>query len=64
MLDYVSQNTDTEVVLHPPKSPNRNAYMERWFRSLKSEADSGTQLLLAKASDASLRYLNVRLPVI
>ncbi|MEO2017317.1 MAG: integrase core domain-containing protein [Fuerstiella sp.] len=23
--------------LLPPKSPNLNAYMERWFRSLKSE---------------------------
>jgi transposase InsO family protein len=37
MRDYLSQNTDTEVVLLPPKSPNLNAYMERWFRSLKSE---------------------------
>ena len=38
MRDYLSQNTDTEVVLLPPKSPNLNAYMERWFRSLKSES--------------------------
>ena len=38
MRDYLSQNTDTEVVLLPPKSPNRNAFMERWFRSLKSES--------------------------
>ena len=37
MRDYLSQNTDTEVVLLPPKSPNLNAFMERWFRSLKSE---------------------------
>ena len=29
---------DTEVVLLPQKSPNLNAYMERWFRSLKSES--------------------------
>ena len=29
--------TETKVVLLPPKSPNLNAYMERWFRSLKSE---------------------------
>ena len=36
MRDYLSQNT--EVVLLPPKSPNLNAYMERWFRSLKSES--------------------------
>jgi transposase InsO family protein len=35
--DFLDQNTDTEVVLLPPKSPNLNAYMERWFRSLKSE---------------------------
>jgi len=38
MRDYLSQNTDTEVVLLPPKSPNLNAFMERWFRSLKSES--------------------------
>ena len=37
MRDFLEQNTDTEVVLLPPKSPNLNAYMERWFRSLKSE---------------------------
>jgi putative transposase len=37
MRDYLSQNTDTEVVLLPPKSPNLNAFMDRWFRSLKSE---------------------------
>ncbi|MCP4785890.1 MAG: transposase [Fuerstiella sp.] len=34
---FSAPNTDTEVVLLPPKSPNLNAYMERWFRSLKSE---------------------------
>ena len=37
MRDFLDQNTDTEVVLLPPKRPNLNAYMERWFRSLKSE---------------------------
>ncbi|MEO2031580.1 MAG: integrase core domain-containing protein, partial [Planctomycetaceae bacterium] len=37
LRDFIDQNTDTEVVLLPPKSPNLNAYMERWFRSLKSE---------------------------
>ena len=37
MREFIEQNTDTEVVLLPPKSPNLNAYMERWFRSLKSE---------------------------
>ena len=37
MREFLEQNTDTEVVLLPPKSPNLNAYMERWFRSLKSE---------------------------
>jgi len=35
--DFIEQHTDTEVVLLPPKTPNMNAYMERWFRSLKSE---------------------------
>ena len=37
MRRFLEQNTDTEVVLLPPKSPNLNAYMERWFRSLKTE---------------------------
>jgi putative transposase len=37
MRQFLEQNTDTEVVLLPPKSPNLNAYMERWFRSLETE---------------------------
>ena len=37
MREFIDQNTDTEVVLLPPKSPNLNAFLERWFRSLKSE---------------------------
>jgi len=37
MRGFLEQNTETEVVLLPPKSPNLNAYMERWFRSLKYE---------------------------
>ena len=37
MREFLEQNTETEIVLLPPKSPNLNAYMERWFRSLKSE---------------------------
>ena len=37
MRDFLDQNTETEVVLLPPKSPNLNAYMERWFRSPKTE---------------------------
>jgi hypothetical protein len=34
---YLIVDTDTEVVMLPPKSLNLNAYLERWFRSLKSE---------------------------
>jgi putative transposase len=41
MREYLSQNTDTRTVLLPPKSPNLNAFMERWFRSLKSESFDG-----------------------
>jgi len=37
MREFLEQNTETKVALLPPKSPNRNADMERWFRSLKSE---------------------------
>lgn len=37
MRHFLNQNTKTEVILLPPKSPNLNAYMERWFRSLKTE---------------------------
>ena len=34
---YVDDFTDTKVVLLPPKSPNLNANLERYFRSMKSE---------------------------
>jgi transposase InsO family protein len=36
-LRQVVEATDTETVRLPPKSPNLNAYIERYFRSLKSE---------------------------
>ena len=29
--------TDTDVVLLPPRSPNLNAHLERYMRSMKSE---------------------------
>ena len=35
MREFLVRNTDTEIVLLPPKSPNLNASMERWFHSLK-----------------------------
>ena len=34
---YMNDLTDTEVVLLPPRSPNLNAQIERYMRSLKSE---------------------------
>ena len=34
MRGFLEQNTETEAILLPPKSPNLNAFMERWFRSL------------------------------
>jgi len=34
---YVEDLTDTKVVLLPPRSPNLNAHLERYMRSLKSE---------------------------
>ena len=37
LREFLEQNTDTVSALLPPKSPNLNAFMERWFRSLKSE---------------------------
>jgi putative transposase len=37
MRGFIEHNTETEVILLLPKSPNLNAFMERWFRSLKSE---------------------------
>ena len=35
--EYVSDLTETNVVLLPPKSPNLNAQIERYMRSMKSE---------------------------
>ena len=34
----ILRSADLQLVLLPPKSPNCNAYIERFFRSLKSEA--------------------------
>jgi len=36
-LRGVLENTETEVLLLPPRSPNLNAYVERFMRSMKSE---------------------------
>ena len=33
----VIESTDTKVVLLPPRSPNLNAHIERFMRSMKSE---------------------------
>ena len=35
--EYLSDLTDIKVVLLPPRSPNLNAHIERFMRSLKSE---------------------------
>ena len=37
LRNYVKDNTETKIILLPPKSPNLNSHLERWFRSLKSE---------------------------
>jgi hypothetical protein len=37
LREFINNHTETEIVLLPPRSPNLNASMERWFRSLKSE---------------------------
>lgn len=37
MRGFLHQNSETEVILQPPKNPNVNAYIKRWARSLKSE---------------------------
>jgi len=34
---YMNEMTDTKIVLLPPRSPNLNAHLERFMRSLKSE---------------------------
>ena len=34
---YMDEMTDTKIVLLPPRSPNLNAHLERYMRSLKSE---------------------------
>jgi hypothetical protein len=36
-LRHVLESTGTKVVLLPPKSPNLNAHIERYMRSMKSE---------------------------
>ena len=34
---FLEDNAATKPIVLPRKSPNLNAYIERWFRSLKSE---------------------------
>ena len=34
---YIEHMTETNIVLLPPRSPNLNAHLERFMRSLKSE---------------------------
>ena len=36
-LAGVLEDTNTEVILLPPRSPNLNAYIERYMRSMKCE---------------------------
>jgi hypothetical protein len=36
-LAGVLENTETNVVLLPPRSPNLNAFVERYMRTMKSE---------------------------
>ena len=38
LRDYLKTKTDINPVVLPPKSPNLNAFQERFFRSLKSES--------------------------
>jgi hypothetical protein len=38
LRSYVDDLTDTEMVLLPVRSPNLNAYLERYMRSMKSES--------------------------
>lgn len=37
LRDYLREQTETEVVLLPPKSPNLNVYLKRFMRSIKTE---------------------------
>jgi transposase InsO family protein len=37
LRSFIEEMTETALVLLPPKSPNLNAYLERFMRSLKSE---------------------------
>lgn len=36
-LRGVLKNTDTDIVVLPPRSPNLNAHIERYMRTMKSE---------------------------
>ena len=55
LREFLEQNTDTEVALLPAKSPNLNAYMERWFRSLKSECLDRMVFLGRKSLENAVR---------
>ena len=55
MREFMEQNTDTEIVQLPSKSPNLNAYIERWFGSLKSECLSRMIFFSQKSLDKAVR---------
>lgn len=37
LRDYLNSSTDMEPIVLPPRSPNLNAHLERFMRSIKSE---------------------------
>ena len=55
MRSFVEQNTEAEIVSLPPRSPNLNAFMERWFKSLKSECLSRMIFFSQKSLDKAVR---------
>ena len=52
-FQHLIDDVGVERVVLPPRSPNLNAYAERWVRSVKEEALSRTILF----DETSLRYV-------
>jgi transposase InsO family protein len=57
-LRQILETTNTEAVRLPPRSPNLNAHIERYFRSLKSECLDRTIFFGEESLGRALRQFN------
>ena len=55
----VAEGTEIEILRIPPRSPNLNAFAERWVRSVKSEVLSKLLLFGERALRHALKHYTI-----